>query len=54
MTKRYARIASAQVRQAVNGLDSMLGASQEAETSDVSHPLVTTTLAVAEGGGVTR
>jgi hypothetical protein len=24
MTKRYARIASAQVRQAVNGLDSML------------------------------
>jgi len=41
MTKRYARIASAQVRQAVNGLDSMLEASQEAETSDVSHPLVT-------------
>jgi integrase len=25
MTKRYARIASAQVQQAVNGLDSMLG-----------------------------
>ena len=37
MTKRYARVASAQVRQAVSGLDSMLAASQEAETSDVSH-----------------
>ena len=54
MTKRYARIASAQVRQAVNGLDSMLGAAQEAETSDVSHPLVTATLALAEGSGATR
>ena len=29
MTKRYARIASAQVRQAVNGLDSMLGAAED-------------------------
>jgi integrase len=47
MTKRYARIAGAQVRQAVNGLDSMLGASQEAEMSDVSHP-VTATLSLAE------
>ena len=46
MTKRYARIASAQVRQAVNGLDSMLEASQEAETGEVSHPLVTATLSL--------
>jgi site-specific recombinase XerC len=34
MTKRYARIASDQVRQAVNGLDSMLGTGQEVRTSD--------------------
>jgi hypothetical protein len=33
MTKRYARIAGAQVRQAVNGLDSVLGAA-------VSHPFI--------------
>jgi molybdopterin-guanine dinucleotide biosynthesis protein A len=34
MTKRYARIASAQVQDAVSGLDSMLGAASEAETGD--------------------
>jgi integrase len=41
MTKRYARIASAQVRQAVNGLDSVLAVAQESQMSDVSHPFVT-------------
>lgn len=41
MTKRYARIASTQVQQAVNGLDSVLGVVQEAETGIVSHQLVT-------------
>ena len=40
MTKRYARIASAQVRQAVTGLDSMLGVAPEAETSDGCRGLV--------------
>ena len=54
MTKRYARIASAQVRQAVNGLDAMLGSPEESETSDVSHPLVTATLSLAEGSAITR
>jgi hypothetical protein len=34
MTKRYARIASAQVKQAVNGLDTMLQAVHETETGD--------------------
>jgi hypothetical protein len=34
MTKRYARIASAQVKQAVSGLDSMLGDAAEAETGN--------------------
>ncbi len=41
MTKRYARIASAQVRQAVDGLDSILGATPEAETSDGILPIAT-------------
>jgi integrase len=54
MTKRYARVASAQVRQAVSGLDSMLAASQEAETSDVSHPLVTGASSLLEGGVLTH
>lgn len=53
MTKRYARIASAQVRQAVNGLDLMLGASTDTQTSDVSHPLVTAIPALPEGSSVT-
>ena len=35
MTKRYARIASAQVRQAVNGLDPLLSVTQEPETEQV-------------------
>jgi hypothetical protein len=34
MTKRYARIASSQVKQAVNGLDSLL-------QTDESHTLIT-------------
>ena len=38
MTKRYARIASAQVRQAVNGLDSMLGTAPEAGADDGTLP----------------
>jgi integrase len=54
MTKRYARIASAQVRQAVNGLDSMLAASQEVEASDVSHPLVTEALSLPTVSPVTH
>jgi hypothetical protein len=41
MTKRYARIASAQVRQAVSGLDSVLLPAQEQKTAYVSHPFVT-------------
>jgi integrase len=54
MTKRYARIASAQVRQAVHGLDSMLGAAQEAETSDISHEFVTEAPALPEVSSVTH
>jgi integrase len=41
MTKRYARIASAQVKQAVIGLDSVLGDAKEAQNTLVSHPQVT-------------
>ena len=40
MTERYARIASAQVRQAVSGLDSMLGAAEQAEVSNGCRVLV--------------
>jgi len=40
MTKRYARIASAQVRQAVAGLDSVLAPAQEAETGQGNSALV--------------
>ena len=46
MTKRYARIASAQVRQAVNGLDSILAV-------DVSQPLLAETEILPEGKPVT-
>jgi len=53
MTKRYARIASAQVRQAVTGLDSMLGAAPEAENGSVSHPFVTEAPALPEAVSVT-
>ncbi len=41
MTKRYARIAAAQVKQAVNGLDSVFLPGSEGETAIVSHPIVT-------------
>ena len=37
----------------VNGLDSMLGASQEAETSNVSHPLVTALPTLTGGSTLT-
>ena len=37
MTKRYARIAAAQVSQAVSGLDSVLLPALEGETDAVSH-----------------
>jgi integrase len=49
MTRRYARIASTQVKQAVEGLDSMLPAVQEAQSALVSHPLVTKRPALSEG-----
>ena len=52
MTKRYAQIASAQVRQAVSGLDSMPEPSQEAETGEVAHPLVTATLSLQKESSV--
>ena len=45
MTKRYARIAATQVRQAVAGLDALL----EAETDGVSHDPVTLTPDLREG-----
>jgi hypothetical protein len=41
MTKRSARIASAQVGDVVSGLDSMLGAAQEAEVSGGVLPIAT-------------
>jgi integrase len=41
MTKRYARIASTQVKQAVQGLDAILEPAQKPETNPVSHLLVT-------------
>jgi hypothetical protein len=41
MTKGYARIASAKVKQAVSGLDSVFSDPQEGETPLVSHPIVT-------------
>jgi integrase len=54
MTKRYARIASAQVRQAVNGLDSVFVAAQEPEKALVSHPFVAGTPALPEAKSVTQ
>jgi integrase len=54
MTKRYARIASAQVKQAVNGLDSVFVAAQEPEKALVSHPFVTGTPALPEVEPVTQ
>ena len=54
MTKRYARIASSQVRQAVNGLDSVLALAQEGENGDDRHQFVTTTQALPEAKLVTH
>ena len=54
MTKRYARIASAQVRDAVSGLDSVLSDTQEGEKAVVSHPIVTEQPALPEGKPVTQ
>jgi integrase len=54
MTKRYARIASAQVKTAVNGLDSVLAAAQEVKTDDASHVLVTVAPQPSKGGPVTH
>ena len=54
MTKRYARIASAQVRDAVSGLDSVLSDTQEGEKAIVSHPFVTGTPALPEVKPVTQ
>jgi integrase len=54
MTKRYARIASAQVKQAVNGLDSVLSVTQENFKALVSHPIVTGTPELPEGKPVTQ
>jgi integrase len=54
MTKRYARIAAAQVKQAVSGLDSVLLPPQQAETGDVSHPFVTPTPTLPEGNPLTQ
>jgi len=49
MTKRYARIASAQVKQAVSGLDSVLLSTPERDTLTLSHSLVTEQPALPEG-----
>jgi hypothetical protein len=54
MTKRYARIASAQVKDAVADLDSMLPALPEAEAGLVSHPIVTGSPALPEAKPVTQ
>jgi integrase len=54
MTKRYARIASAQVRDAVSGLDAVLSVTQEGEKALVSHPFVTGTPALPEAKPVTQ
>jgi integrase len=49
MTKRYARIASSQVRQAVNGLDSVLGLPEKIENGANRHQIVTKTQEPQEG-----
>ncbi len=54
MTKRYARIASAQVKDAVAGLDSMLPAIPEAQTGIVRHRLVTGSPSLPEAKPVTH
>lgn len=54
MTKRYARIASVQVRDAVSGPDSVLSSTQEGEKVLVSHPIVTEVLALPEAKPVTH
>ena len=54
MTKRYARIASAQVRQAVTGLDSMLGVTQEAQKSAGILPKVAETPGLPEARSLTH
>ncbi len=54
MTKRYARIASAQVKEAVNGLDSVFVAAQEVETALVSHQQVTEAPQLPEAKPVTQ
>ena len=54
MTKRYARIASAQVRDAVSGLDSMLGATPEAETSGCVLSIATEIPRLPEAASVTN
>ena len=54
MTKRYARIASAQVRQAVNGLDSVLALAQEAQRDDGGHRSPTPRPALPETTSVTQ
>jgi hypothetical protein len=54
MTKRYARIASAQVRQAVNGLDSVLVVAQEAGTADATHLSATVAPSLPEASSVLK
>jgi len=49
MTKRYARIAGSQVREAVNGLDSVLGLPEKDENGVNRHQIVTATPAAQEG-----
>jgi integrase len=49
MTKRYARIASSQVSEAVNGLDSVLPEAQTGKNGRVSHRLVTASPKAKEG-----
>ena len=49
MTKRYARIASVQVQDAVSGLDEILSVAQEGESDVVRHPFVTGLPALPEG-----
>jgi hypothetical protein len=52
MTKRYARIASAQVKQAVNGLDSDLRDAPDATFGATRYPSATETFPVNEQKGL--